>query len=98
VWLPSRADRGATSALEAMAAGRPVVASRWPGLAEVVADGETGVLVPPGDKAALARETRLLLDDSERRRRMGEAGQRRAADRFSVGAMVGAFESLYAEV
>ena len=54
----SLADRGSIAALEAMAAARPVVASRWPGLAEVIAEGETGVLVPPGDQATLARETR----------------------------------------
>jgi glycosyltransferase involved in cell wall biosynthesis len=96
VWVPSRADRGAGAALEAMAAGRPVVASRWPGLVEVVADGETGVLMTPGDKAALARETRALLDDPERRRRLGEAGRRRAAERYAVEAMVRNHEALYA--
>jgi glycosyltransferase involved in cell wall biosynthesis len=96
VWVPSRADRGTMAALGAMAAGRPVVASRWPGLAEVIADGETGLLVPPGDKAALARETRALLDDAERRRRLGEAGRQRAAERFGAEAMVRAYEALYA--
>jgi glycosyltransferase involved in cell wall biosynthesis len=98
VWVPSRADRGTMTALEAMAAGRPVVASRWPGLAEVIADGETGVLVPPGDKAALARETRALLDDPDRRRRLGEAGRRRVGERFSVEAMVRGHEAAYAEL
>ena len=73
-----------------------MVASRWPGLAEVIADGETGVLVAPGDKAALARETRALLDDPERRRRLGEAGRRRATERFGAEAMVRNHESLYA--
>jgi glycosyltransferase involved in cell wall biosynthesis len=96
VWVPSRADRGTGAALEAMAAGRPVVASRWPGLAEVIAEGETGVLIAPGDKAALARETRALLDDPERRRRLGEAGRRRATERFGAEAMVRNHESLYA--
>jgi glycosyltransferase involved in cell wall biosynthesis len=95
-WVPSRADRGSLSALEAMAAGRPVIAARWPGLAAVVVDGATGVLVPSGDKAALARETRLLLDDPERRRRLGEAGRQRAAQQFSLDAMLAAHESLYA--
>jgi glycosyltransferase involved in cell wall biosynthesis len=72
------------------------VASRWPGLAEVIAEGETGVLVAPGDPAGLARETRGLLDDPERRRRLGEAGRRRAAERFSAEAMVRRYEALYA--
>jgi glycosyltransferase involved in cell wall biosynthesis len=98
VWVPSRADRGAGAALEALAAGRPVVASRWSGLAEVVADGETGVLVAPGDKAALARETRLLLDDPARRHRLGEAGRKRAAERFGIEAMVRGYEALYTAV
>jgi glycosyltransferase involved in cell wall biosynthesis len=78
-----------------MRAGRPVVAARWPGLAEVVADGVTGHLVPADDKAALARQTRPLLDDAERRLRLGEAGRRRAADRFGVGALVEACVRLY---
>jgi glycosyltransferase involved in cell wall biosynthesis len=98
VWVPSRADRGAGAALEAMAAARPIIASRWPGLAEVIADGETGVLVPPGDKATLARETRALLDDPERRRRLGEAGRRRVAERYAVETMVRNYEALYAQL
>ena len=97
VWVPSRADRGTMTALEAMAAGRAVVASQWPGLAEVVVHGQTGLLVPPGDKAALARETRALLDDPERRRHLGEAGRRRAAERFSVESMARGYEALCAE-
>ena len=50
VWIPSRTGGGATPHLEAMAAGRPVVATRLPVLAEIVADGVVGCLVPPGDK------------------------------------------------
>jgi glycosyltransferase involved in cell wall biosynthesis len=98
VWVPSRADRGTGAALEAMAAGRPVVAARWPGLAEVIVDGVTGVLVETGDKGALARETRRLLDDPERRRQMGEAGRVRAVERFCVDAMVRRYEALYAAI
>jgi glycosyltransferase involved in cell wall biosynthesis len=78
VWVPSLADTGTGVALEAMAAGRPVVASRW--LAEWVADGETGFVVDPGDKVGLARQTRVLLEDAALRRRLGEAGRRRAAE------------------
>ena len=90
VWVPSLADTGAGVALEAMAAGRPLVASRWLGLAEIVVDGETGFLVEPGDKVALARRTRTLLDDEALRRRMGEAGRRRVeryfgAEQFVLG-------------
>jgi len=95
VWVPSRAAGGINVALEGMAAGRPVVAARLPGLAEIVADGETGFLVPPGDKVALGRQTRLLLDDAGRRRRMGEAGRQHAADRFPAGALVRRWAAVY---
>jgi glycosyltransferase involved in cell wall biosynthesis len=83
-WVPSRVDCGARVALEAMAAGLPVIASRWPSLAEVVVDGETGWLISPGDKMALARLTRRLLDDPALIRTMGEAGCRRAREQYSV--------------
>ena len=56
VWIPSWRDAGVYVALEAMAAGRPVVAARWPRLAEVIVDGQTGFLVKPQDKGGLARK------------------------------------------
>ena len=69
--------------LEAMACGTPVVASRVGGIPEVVVDGETGWLVPPGDAAALSGALRGALADPARARRMGEAGRRRVEDHFS---------------
>jgi glycosyltransferase involved in cell wall biosynthesis len=95
VWVPSLADRGRCVAAEAMGAGRPVVAARWPGLAEVIEDGVTGHLVPPDDKAALARQTRPLLHDADQRRRLGEAGRQRATDRFGIQTLVEACVRLY---
>ena len=77
-----------------MAAGRPVVAALQPALQQVVSPGETGVLVPAGNKAALAGQTRALLDDRERRRQMGEAGRRRAAA-FGVEELVRRTVQLY---
>jgi glycosyltransferase involved in cell wall biosynthesis len=98
VWAPSLRGGGVGAVLEAMAAGRAVVASHCPDLAEIVVDGETGFLVEPDNKAALARQTRLLLDDDARRRSMGEAGRRRAADYFSVARLVDTCGQRYAVV
>jgi glycosyltransferase involved in cell wall biosynthesis len=95
VWIPSRTGGGVCAALEAMAAGRPVIATRLPDLAEVVADGAVGCLVPPGDKTELARQTRFLLNDPDRRRAYGEAGRRRAAEHFSVEKLVRRCAALY---
>jgi glycogen synthase len=69
--------------LEAMACGTPVVATRVGGIPEVVVDGETGWLVPPGDEAALAQALRGALADPALARRMGEAGRRRVEAHFS---------------
>jgi glycosyltransferase involved in cell wall biosynthesis len=66
-----------------MAHGRPVVASAVGGLRDLVVDGETGLLVPPGDVAALRGALERLLGDSELRRRLGAAARARAAERFS---------------
>jgi len=86
VWVPSLGDTGLHFTLEAMAAGKPVVATNVPSLREIIVDGQTGFLIAPGDKVALARRTRELLRDPELARRMGEAARRRAlafsADRF----------------
>jgi glycosyltransferase involved in cell wall biosynthesis len=95
VWVPSRARGGVNAALEAQAAGRPVIATRLPELAEVIADGQTGVLIPVGDKVALARETRLLLEDRPRRVQMGEAARRHVAERFPVAELVRRCTDLY---
>ena len=67
------------------------------GVAEAVADGETGVLVPPEDPAALASAVRRVLDDPEGRARMGDRGRRRALA-FTPGAMARAYEAVYEEV
>jgi glycosyltransferase involved in cell wall biosynthesis len=98
VWVPDRVGAGVNAALEALAAGRPVVASRLPQLAEVVRDGEEGLLVPPADPAALARQTRRLLDDAGLRGRLGEAGRRRAEEDYGAPAMVRRFAELYGSV
>jgi glycosyltransferase involved in cell wall biosynthesis len=83
------------AALEAMAAGRPVVATDVGALPEVVADGVTGVVVPPGEPAALAVAFERLAGDPSERLRLGAAGRERAESAFGVEAMVERTESVY---
>jgi glycosyltransferase involved in cell wall biosynthesis len=74
--------------LEAMLSGLPVVATRVSAIPEIVVDGETGMLAPPGDTVAVANALARLLDDADLRRRLGESGLNRAHDEFSVQHMV----------
>jgi glycosyltransferase involved in cell wall biosynthesis len=84
--------------LEAGAAGTPVVASRVGGIPDVVRDGETGVLIPPRDPAAIAEAVIALERDRARGRAMGEAGRAHVAPAFSVKRMVMRIEALYEEL
>ena len=77
-----------TSLLDAMAAGKPIVATRAGGIPEVVAEEETGLLVPPRDHEALADAIVRLLKDADLRRRMGNAARTRARTFFSAERMV----------
>ena len=74
------------SVLEAMAAGLPVIASAVGGVPELVADKETGALVPPRDSQALAAAIREIAGDPQLRDRLGQAGRRRARQEFSLEA------------
>lgn len=71
------------TAVEAMAAGKPVIASRIGGLPFTVADGATGLLCEPGDAADLARTIAVLLDDPDLRARLGRAGRRRFEEQYA---------------
>lgn len=82
--------------LEAMALGRPVVATAVGGTPEAVEHGVTGLLVPPGDAPALAKALAELLLDPARARGMGEAAARRAARVFAEDRVVAALEAAYA--
>ena len=77
-----------TTLLDAMALGRPIVATRTGGIPEVVVDAETGILVPPRDAQTLATAIVDLLRDPERRARFGTAARARARERFSAEQMV----------
>jgi len=87
-----------TSLLDAMACGKPVVATTAGGMPEVVADGQTGILVPPRDDEALAAAIVKLLKDERLRGSMGEAGGRRVRERFSSERMVQDTLELYRRV
>ena len=93
--LSSRSEGAPISILEAMAAGLPVVASDVGGVPELVVDGVTGLLVPPGDPAALAAALERLLADAALRRRLGAAGRERAEERFDVRAARDAHVAVY---
>ena len=83
VACPSHREGFGVACLEAMAHGRPVVASGVGGLLDLVVNGETGILVEPGNVPSLRAALERLLADRELRRRMGGAGRRRAAEHFS---------------
>jgi glycosyltransferase involved in cell wall biosynthesis len=91
-------EPAALSLMEAMAMGRPVVASRTGGTPEIVVDGETGVLVPPGDPVALAAATSRLLLDPAASRALGEAGRRRVEQHFTIERHLDRIVGLYASV
>jgi L-malate glycosyltransferase len=87
-----------TSLLDAMACARPIVATRTGGIPEVVADGETGVLVPPRDDGAMADAIVRLLERPDERKRMGDAGRARVAELFTVERMIAGTAAVYARV
>jgi len=95
VVCPSRREGYGVVAREAMAHGRPVVASAVGGLAEAVEDDVTGVLVPPRDPVALREAIERLLRDPELRRRLGQAGRDIAREEFSWEAATQATLSAY---
>jgi glycosyltransferase involved in cell wall biosynthesis len=84
--------------LEAMAAGLAVVATDVPGHRDVIAGGETGLLVPPEDARALAGAITRLATDSERRRRLGMAGRQRVLDHFAVRSTAARTADVYRDI
>src|SRR6059058_5066050 len=97
VVVPSMGEGFGMVALEAMERARPVIAAEIGGLGELVDDGVTGVLVPPGESTPLARAIVGLGSDLDLAARMGEAGRRRALDRFLQERCTDRTELLYRE-
>jgi glycosyltransferase involved in cell wall biosynthesis len=83
------------SALESLAAGRPVIAARVGGLPEIVRDGQTGVLVPPRDPAALASAMQRLWREPEHTAELGAGGRQIASERFSLERQIAQTVELY---
>jgi glycosyltransferase involved in cell wall biosynthesis len=94
--LPSLSEGLPLALLEAMLAGRPIVATAVGDIPAVLRDGQAGVLVPPADAAALASAVAAVLSDPARAQRMSAAGAQRAADEYSFDKMVERYVALYA--
>ena len=93
--LPSLNEGMGRALVEAMAAGLPVVATRVGGVPAIVEDGRTGLLVPPGDAAALAAAIDSLVRRPDVAKEMGAAARQSINERFGIPAMVQAVEAVY---
>jgi glycosyltransferase involved in cell wall biosynthesis len=93
--LPSRSEAFPNGAIEAMAAGLPVVATRVGGLLDLIDEGRTGLLVPPDDPAALAAAIESLVLSPARAAMLGAAARDEVTRRYSFDRMVRGFEDLY---
>lgn len=93
--LVSNSESAPNSVTEAMAAGLPVIATRVGGIPEIISEGETGLLVSPGDAAQLADAIEFLADNPEARVRMGKNSYAHAIEHFSMDRMSDLYEQLY---
>jgi glycosyltransferase involved in cell wall biosynthesis len=93
--MPSLWEGLPLAVLEAMFAGSAIIASKTSGIPEAITDGVDGVLLPPGDPAALAAALRTVLDSPGRRQELGAAARRRADAAFSIRIMADAYEAVY---
>jgi glycosyltransferase involved in cell wall biosynthesis len=95
--LPSRSEGFGRVNLEAMAMGKPVVSTNVGGIPEVVLDGVTGILVPPGNSKSLSHAIMRLLNDPRLRASMGRKGRKRVEQHFTLHAHVQRIEEIYGE-
>lgn len=93
--LPSRSEPFGIAVIEAMACGKPVLATAIGGIAEIVESGTSGILVEPDNAAALAHELRRLLSDDQLRKRLGEAGYKRVMQHFCISHTVTGYERAF---
>ncbi len=96
--MPSIRQGLGTTMLEAMARGKPVIATRAGGVDAVIDDHRTGLMIPPADSKALAEAVLKLLNDPEMARRIGRHGQELVQKKFGVSRMVEGYAALYREV
>jgi glycosyltransferase involved in cell wall biosynthesis len=96
--LPSRNEGFPVTIMEAMLAGLPVVTTDVGSVREAVIDGETGLIVPPEDPAALAAAISTLVDDPDRRVAMGRRARAIAVERFTLSATVDRYMAVYERV
>ncbi len=96
--LPSLSEGMSNALIEAMAAGKAIVATNAGGNAECLAEGACGLVVPAGDAGALSRAIEALLDDAPRRMALGSAASVRAEREYALETMVGRYEALYEQV
>lgn len=96
--VPNKNEGFSNAILEAMAAGRPVIASDVGGNAEAVVHNETGIIIPPDDPDRLSQAILELYNNSEKRLRMGQRARERAADSFSLEKMIKEHERFYEAV
>lgn len=96
--LPSLQEPFGKIVIEAMAMGKPVIASRVGGVPEIVMHGETGILVPPKDSAAIQQALEQLIHDQEKRKQMGIEGRKRVEQHFSLEKTVRSTEHAYEKI
>lgn len=93
--LPSLWEGFGIVLIEAMAAGKPAISTNASSMPEIIADGQTGYIVPVGDDDALAQRTIELLQNAARREQFGRAARRRVAERFTMERMIEQLENLF---